>query len=145
LTSLNEHFSDWFYIPFINMLRKMLFLKPKAPDPEKVYLYYRAQYKLITKVIEELSTLKHSRLSEIFDDEQALNNVLILFEELQIRTEERMENEIKSNQLLLDRLNEQSVKNVLKESQELILAELHHHEIITTKLYISLKKEFCAQ
>jgi monovalent cation:H+ antiporter, CPA1 family len=141
LTSINEHFSDWFYIPFINLIRKALFLKPKVPDPEEVYLYYRTQYKLISKVIDVLSTLENSRLYEVFDDKEALDNVLKLFKKLQIRTEDRMKTEIKSSQKLLDKFNRQSVKNLLEESQNLTLAELHDREIITTKLYISLKKE----
>ena len=141
LTSLNEHFSDWFYIPFINLFRRAFLLTPKAPDPEEVYLYYRTQDKLITKVIDVLSTLEHSRLYEIFNDKQALDNVLQLFSKLQISTEQRMQNVIQSNQILLDRLNQQSVRNLLKESQNLTLTELHEKEIITTKLYISLRKE----
>ena len=145
LTSINEHFSDWFYFPFINYFRRVLFLKPKQPDPEEVYLYYRTQYKLIAKAIEVLSTLERSRLYEIFDDKQAIDNVLTVFKELQIWTEERMKNEIKSNQTLLDRLNQQTVKNLLEESLNLTLADLHNSEIITTKLYISLKKELNTQ
>ncbi len=145
LISINEHFTDWFYLPFINFFRRALFLKPKQPDPEEVYLYYRTQHKLIAKSIEVLSTIEYSRLYEIFDDKQALDNVLTVFKELQIWTEERMKNEIKSNQILLDRLNRQTVKNLLEESLNLTLADLHNTEIITTKLYISLKKELNAK
>jgi monovalent cation:H+ antiporter, CPA1 family len=141
LTSLNEHFSDWFYIPFINFLRKALFLKPQKPEVEEVYLYYRTQYKLITKVVEELSTLEYSRLFEVFNDKEALARVLAVFKELQVQTEERMKNEIKSNQLLLDRLNQKSAEGFLEDTQNQTLMELHDSEIITTKLYISLKKE----
>jgi monovalent cation:H+ antiporter, CPA1 family len=145
LTSINEHFTDWFYIPFINFFRRALFLKPKKADPEEIYLYYRTQYKLITKVLEELSALEHSRLYEIFDHKQALENVLTVYKSLQARTDERMKQEIKVNQLLLDRLNQLSAKSLLNESQNQTLAELHSSEIITTKLYISLKKELNSQ
>jgi CPA1 family monovalent cation:H+ antiporter len=141
LTSLNEHFSDWFYIPFVNFFRRAFFLKPKQPDPEEVYLYYRTQYKLITKVIDELSQLEHSRIYEMFNDKQALKNVLAVFKELQIGTEEKMKTEISSNQILLDRLNMKSVNGMLWEVQNQTLSDLHDHEIITTKLFISLKKE----
>jgi CPA1 family monovalent cation:H+ antiporter len=145
LTALNEHFTDWFYISFINFFRKTLFLKPKKPDPEEVYLYYRTQYKLIARVIEELSDLENSRLYEVFDDKQALDKVLAVFKGLEVQTEERMKKEIQSNQLLLDRLNQQYAKSLLNEAQTQTLEELHGSEIITTKLFISLKKELNSQ
>lgn len=141
LTSINEHFSDWFYIPFINFFRRALFLKPKSPETEEVYLYYRTQYKLITKVIQTISSIKSNQLFEIFNDQKAIENVLLVFKELQIRTEERMKQEIQSNQLLLDRLNHTYAKSLLKEVQSQTLLDLHENEIITTKLFISLKKE----
>ncbi|CAG7856555.1 hypothetical protein MCAMS1_01082 [biofilm metagenome] len=145
LTSINERFANWFYISFINFFRKILFLKPKAPSPEDIFLYYRTQYKLILKVIEELENMENSRLYEVFNDKQALEKVLTVFNELKIRTEERMKEEIKINQFLLDRLNQQLAKKLLYETQNQALNELHGSEIITTKLYISLKKELNAE
>jgi len=145
LTSINERFANWFYISIVNRFRKLLFLKPKTPKPEEVYLYYRTQYKLILKVIDELEKLEHSRLYEIFNDKQALSNVLTVFQELKVRTEERMKEEIKINQFLLDRLNQQLAKSLLSETQSQALNELYGSEIITTKLYISLKKELNAE
>jgi monovalent cation:H+ antiporter, CPA1 family len=145
LSSVNEHFSDWFYIPFINFFRRALFLKPKKPDPEEVYLYYRTQYKLIVNTIEELSALENSRLYEIFNDQQALAKVISVFKDLKAGTEERMNKEIASNQFLLDRLNQHSAKGLLGDAQNQALAELHDNEIITTKLYILLKKELNSQ
>ncbi len=141
LTSINEHFSDWFYIPFINFFRKALFLTPKKPDPEDVYLYYRTQYKLISKVIGELTHLENSQFNEFFNDSEALQKVLMVFMELQATTEENMRREIQSNPILLDRLNLQSAKGLLQEEQNRTLSELFNNEIISTKLYISLKKE----
>ncbi|WAK01421.1 cation:proton antiporter [Methylobacter sp. YRD-M1] len=141
LTSLNEHFSDWIYTRLINGMRRAFFLPPKAPDPEEIYLYYRTQYKLISKVIRELSKLEHSHLSEIFDDKQAIDNVLLVYRALQARTEEHMGEQIKSSQALLDQLNQQSAEKVLHTLQGDVLKQLHDDEIITPKLYISLSKE----
>ena len=141
LTSIHEHFSDWFYIPFINFFRKAFFLEPKSPDPEEVYLYYRTQYKLITKAIEKISALASSGLNGIFNDKEALENVLALFGELQAKTEENIKKELQSHPILLDRLNLQSAKSLLIEEQNHTLAHLFDCEIISSKLYISLKKE----
>ena len=42
-------------------------------------------------------------------------------------------------------ISQQLAKNLLNESQNQALAELHNNEIITTKLFISLKKELNAE
>ncbi|WP_027147409.1 cation:proton antiporter [Methylobacter marinus] len=141
LKATNEHFSDWIYTRFINTIRRALFLSPKAPAPEEVYLYYRTQYKLISKAIRELSTLEQSHLSEIFDDKQAIENVLSVYRALQAQTEAHMNEQIESNQALLEQLNRQSADRVLHTLQGDILKQLHEDEIITPKLYISLNKE----
>jgi CPA1 family monovalent cation:H+ antiporter len=141
LNSLNEHFSDWIYARIINGIRRVFFLPPKSPDPEEVYLYYRTQYKLISKVIRELSKLEHSHLGEIFDDKQAIENVLSVYRALQVRTEEHMKEQIKSNQALLNQLNQQSAEKILHTLQGDILKQLHDDEVISPKLYISLNKE----
>lgn len=141
LKATNEHFSDWIYTRFINNIRRALFLSPKAPAPEEVYLYYRTQYKLISKAIRELSTLEQSHLSEIFDDKQAIENVLSVYRALQAQTEAHMNEQIESNQALLEQLNRQSADRVLHALQGDILKQLHEDEIITPKLYISLNKE----
>lgn len=52
-----------------------------------------------------------------------------------------MKEEITSNQVLRDRLNQQAAKNLLHDIQNDTLMELHKKEIINTKLYILLKKE----
>jgi hypothetical protein len=56
-----------------------------------------------------------------------------------------MKEEITSNQVLLDRLNQQVAKNLLYDIQNDTLTELYKNEFITTKLYISLKKELIWQ
>lgn len=62
-----EYFVEPLHIRLINMARKAFSLPPKPADPEEVYLYYRAQYKLISKVIHELSTLENSHLIEVIN------------------------------------------------------------------------------
>ena len=83
----NEYFSEPLYIRLINIVRKILFLPPKPADPEEVYLYYRTQYKLISKVIHELSALENSHLIEVFSDKHALKHMFSIYQELRARTE----------------------------------------------------------
>ncbi len=136
-----EYFIEPLYIRLINIARKAFSLPPKPADPEEVYLYYRAQYKLISKVLHELSALENSHLIEVFSDKKALNHIYSVYQNLLANTEAYMKEEITSNQVLLDRLNQQVAKNLLHDTQNDTLKELYKNEIITTKLYISLKKE----
>jgi CPA1 family monovalent cation:H+ antiporter len=53
-----EYFIEPLYIRLTNIVRKVFSLPPKPADPEEVYLYYRAQYKLISKDLHELSALE---------------------------------------------------------------------------------------
>lgn len=136
-----EYFIEPLHIRLINIVRKLFTLPPKPPDLEEVYLYYRAQYKLISKVIHELSVLENSHLIEVFSDKHAIKHIYTVYQNLQANTEAHMKKEIISNQVLLDRLNEQAAKNLLHDTQNDTMKELYENEIIDTKLYILLKKE----
>ena len=52
-----------------------------------------------------------------------------------------MDHEIQSDKNILDDFNEQSAKALLRITQADTLKELHEHEIISSKLYVLLKKE----
>ena len=140
LKSINIYLTNWPNI-LRNFIRKLFFLSAKENDPQELYLYYRTQYLLISKVLEEMHLLKNSHLSEIFDDPKAIENVITLYQHLRQVTEQQMQDEIKSNQELLDQLNEQSALSLLQSVQHDTLKELHDNEIITNKLYVLLNKE----
>jgi len=126
---------------FNSFLRRILFLPEKSNDSQELYLYYRTQYKLIKKAIDELDSLENSPLIEIFDEPQAIQNVKNIYQYLKNKTVQQMKNEIHSNKDLLDDLNEQSAKSLLAMTKKDTLEELHKHEIISSKLYVLLKKE----
>jgi len=126
---------------FNSFLRRILFLPEKSNDSQELYLYYRTQYKLIKKAINELDSLENSPLIEIFDEPQAIQNVKNIYQYLKNKTVQQMKNEIHSNKDLLDDLNEQSAKSLLAMTKKDTLEELHKHEIISSKLYVLLKKE----
>lgn len=140
LKSLNEYLLTWSGI-FINIIRKVFFLPARKIDPKELYLYYRTQYHLICKVLDEMYQIKNSHLSEIFDDPDAIRNVIIIYQNLQKKTKQQMQHEIMSNREMLDHLNEQSAINLLQTVQAETLKELHENEILTNKLYITLNKE----
>ncbi len=140
LQSLNAYFFTGLTI-LNNFIRKIFFMGPRKHDSREYYLYYRTQFLLISKVLEQLYSIKQSHLNEVFDDPEVIESVIILYQKLKQDTEQQMLDEIKSNQNLLDQLNEQSAENLLQTVQNDTLKELHDNEIITTKLYILLNKE----
>ncbi len=134
LTSLNVYLNSRFS-SLISRARK------KQEQPQERYLYYRTQYTLINKVLDEIDQLKNSPLVEIFGDPNVFKNVTSIYQALKAKTIEQMQEEISSNRVLLDDLNEQSAKSFLHTAQYDTLKELHEHEIITSKLYVLLRKE----
>ncbi len=85
--------------------------------------------------------MKNSHLSEIFDDSKAIESVIDIYQNLQRVTEQQMQQEIESNQELLDYLNERSAIHLLQTVQNETLKELKDKEIITIKLHVLLDKE----
>ncbi len=142
--AITKHFSNWRTGRVMSLLRKLFFLPPAATEPEELYIYYRTQYKLLLGTMGHLSSLENSKLRELFDDERALNSVKGIYQYLVKQTEKHMHNEIQSNQAFVDRFNKQSAESILHKVQQDTLNELHKKEIITSKLYISLKKELNA-
>ncbi len=140
LQSLNAYFYSWIG-RLSSLLRRILFLPASLSDSQELYLYYRTQYKLITKVLDELALMEKSPLQEIFDDPKALKNVTYIYQVLKNKTVLQMEHEIQSNEDLLDDFNEQSAKALLRITQVDTLNDLHEHEIISSKLHVLLKKE----
>jgi CPA1 family monovalent cation:H+ antiporter len=138
--SLNAYLYSWMS-GFNNALRRLFFLPKKLSDSQELYLYYRTQYKLINKVLDELALIENSPLVEIFDDPKALQNVINIYKYLKNKTVLKMDHETQSDNNLLDDFNEQSAKALLLITQTDTLKELHEHEIISSKLYVLLKQE----
>ncbi len=140
LKSLNAYLSSWIG-RFKSVLRRLFFLPANLNDSQERYLYYRTQSKLISKVLDELASMKQSPLIEIFDDPKALQNVVQIYQDLKNKTAHQMHKEILSNKDLLDDLNERSARALLQTTEIDTLKELHDYEIISSKLYVLLKKE----
>ena len=140
LDSLNTYFESllgkiWHFI------RRILFLSTKESDSQELYLYYRTQFKLINKVLDELSEMKHSPLINFFDDPKAFRNVTKIYLKLKEKNIQEMKKKLRSNKELLDEMNEQSAKALLHITQVDTIKELHEYEIISNKLYVLLCNE----
>ncbi|MBW2690964.1 MAG: sodium:proton antiporter, partial [Deltaproteobacteria bacterium] len=142
LKSLNTYLSSYKSISsLIDFLRRIFFIPSSKNESHELYLYYHTQYKLINKVLDELEVMENSPLVEIFDDAQAIQNVIQIYQSLKKNTVQQMENEIQSNRDLVDEMNEQSAKALLHITQADTLKELHEDEIISSKLHVLLKNE----
>lgn len=140
LESLNVYFDNWIN-KFDRLIHRVLFLPANLHESQELYLYYRTQHKLISKVLEKLELIKNSPLIEIFDDPHALQNATNIYQYLKNKTVQQMKHELLSNKDLLDNLNAQSATALLNITKIDTLKELHKNEIISSKLFILLKKE----
>ncbi|RLA20117.1 MAG: sodium:proton antiporter [Gammaproteobacteria bacterium] len=136
LESLNTYLDSW-----IGHIKRAFSSSTSLSETQELYLYYRTQYKLINKVIDELAQIQNSPLVEIFDDPIAVQNVEKIYQYLKDKTVQQMADEIKSNKDLVDDMNAQSAKALLGITRSDTLKDLHKHEIISSKLYLLLKKE----
>ena len=140
LDSLNTYFDSWIN-KFNHIIHRLLFLPENLGESQELYLYYRTQNKLITKVLEKLESMKNSPLVEFFDNPAVLKNVTNIYLYLKKTNELHLNHELESNKDLLDDLNEQSATALLSITKMDTLKELHDNEIISSKLFILLKKK----
>jgi CPA1 family monovalent cation:H+ antiporter len=141
VTSANEHFPIDDTERFVLLLSRLAFWRDHSFKQEELYLYYRTLNKLIRRVIEKLTSLGSSSLSEIFDDKSSLERLIALYQDLHLNTEHKMQSLLKTNPTLLDRLNRDTAELSLHAVQMDTISELHKNEIITSKLYIMLNNE----
>ena len=141
VASANEHFPIDGIERLVLLISRLAFWRDHSFKPEELYLYYRTLNKLIGRVIEQLTSIGNSSLSEIFDDKSALEKLLTLYQALHVNTEIKMEGILKKNSTLLNRLNQNAAEISLLAVQTQTLTKLNKNEIITDKLFIMLNHE----
>jgi len=140
MESLNTYLDSW--MSKLNHLFGHFFISAtNLTEAQELYLYYRTQYKLTSKVLDDLETIKNSPLIEIFDDPKAFRHVENIYRHLKAKTVHQMAQQIKQNKDIVDEMNAQSAKALLDITKTDTLQDLHQHEIISSKLYVLLKKE----
>lgn len=141
LETINERFPVDMIEGFINLIRKLLFLPSPRLSPQELYVYYRAQYKLLQGAIANLENLHHTSLSEIFDDQHAVQKTIYLYQKIAENTKKNLELMIEENYELVVAYNaEQGAKAIALKERD-TLRYLSKNEIITPKLSIMLQKE----
>ncbi len=141
LQNINEKFPVDITERFINFIRRVLFLPSPALDPKELYVYYQTQYKILVEAIKQLKSIEKTSLSEIFDDKEALNDTIDLYEKIAANTKKNLDLMIEENYELVNEYNEQQSKVILLRQEIETLRYLSKNEIITPKLTIMLKNE----
>jgi CPA1 family monovalent cation:H+ antiporter len=141
VASANEHFPIDGIERLVLLISRLAFWRDHSFKPDELYLYYRTLNKLIGRVIEQLTSIDNSSLSEMFDDKSALEKLLTLYQALHVNTEIKMEGILKKNSTLLNRLNKDAAEISLQAVQTQTLTKLNKNEIITDKLFIMLNHE----
>ncbi|MDD2761911.1 MAG: sodium:proton antiporter, partial [Methylomonas sp.] len=141
VTSINEHFPIDSLEKFVLSISRIAFWRDHSFAAEELYRYYRALTKLCGKVVNELKAVENSSLSEVFDDQTAMDKILTLYKAMQENAQQKMQAVIHQNSELLTRVNEASANQSLAIVKQDALDKLHKNEIITSKLYIMLRHE----
>ena len=115
------------------------------PDSEEVkidnlYMYYRAQTIISRKVLKELQAVDRSSAEHIFNA-YALANVLALYDNFKEQSEKKMNDLATTYPDRYKNLSQKLASYGVRKIEENTLTELYERQLITPKLYITLKEE----
>ncbi len=118
------------------------FLKPKTEEQRTsdLYMYYRAQTIISRKVLKELTAVEKSSAEHIFNAE-ALSHVLDLYTNFRAQSERKMNDLADSHPEMHRQLSHSLALSSVHKIEETTLHELYERQLITPKLYITLKEE----
>lgn len=107
---------------------------------ENLFMYYRAQSIISRKVVKELEAIDKSSAEHIFSAE-ALTHVLELYTTFRLQSEKKM-NDLRNNNIAIcNALAKRLASFGVHKIEEETLRELYERQLITPKLYITLKEE----
>jgi CPA1 family monovalent cation:H+ antiporter len=122
------------------------FFKPETESVriDNLLMYYRAQTIIARKVVKELESLDRSSAEHIFNAD-ALSNVLSLYGSFRNQSEKKMNDLASSNRDNYDVLSHKLAAYGVHKIEENILKELFENQLITPKLYITLREQLHKQ
>ncbi len=117
-------------------------LSPVIQEQEKIntYIYYRAQVILSRKVLKELLTIEQQYARNIFTP-TALKHVTELYTTFKQQSTKKMEQIHNENPNLINTVMRDLAQKGVHKIEESILKDLFEKELITPKLFITLKEE----
>lgn len=118
------------------------FLKPQTEEVRinNLYMYYRAQSIIARKVLKELTAIDHTSAEHIFNAD-ALAHVLELYATFRTQSEKKLADLASANPETHHRLSHGLAQYSVHKIEEATLHELFERQLITPKLYITLKEE----
>lgn len=121
-------------------LRKIL--KPETEEIriDNLYMYYRAQTIISRKVLKELESVDKTSAEHIFNA-AALNHVLDLYTTFRSQSEKKMNELAAAHPERYKALSLNLATYGVHKIEENLLTELYERQLITPKLYITLKEE----
>ncbi len=124
-----------------NLLRH--FLKPETEQEriDHLFMYYRAQSIISRKVLKELGTIGNEHVEHIFTP-GAHDRVTQLYRAFQERSEAKMREVAASHEDRYTELARLLAQRAVATIEENLLEELFERQLITPKLFVTLKEEF---
>ncbi len=118
------------------------FVKPDSEETkiDNLYMYYRAQTIISRKVLKELQAIDKSSAEHIFNAE-ALSHVLELYTNFRTQSEKKMNDVATAYPERYKKLSHELATYGVHKIEENALTELYERQLITPKLYITLKEE----
>ncbi len=121
-------------------IRNLLTTETEASTINNLFMYYRAQSIISRKVLKELEAIDKSSAEHIFSAE-ALTHVLELYGTFRSQSEKKLADLASKNPELYQTLSKRLAGYGVHKIEETVLHELYERQLITPKLYITLKDE----
>ncbi len=120
--------------------RKIIAPETAETKIDNLYMYYRAQTIISRKVLKELEAIDKSSAEHIFTAE-ALNHVLELYTTFKNQSQKKMLDLATAHPERYRTLSEKLALYGVHKIEETVLHELYERQLITPKLFITLKEE----
>ncbi len=122
------------------MIRRLVAPETSLTKVQNLFMYYRAQSIISRKVLKELEAIDRSSAEHIFNAE-ALACVLVLYTTFRSQSEKKLADLMIANPTECSTMAKKLAEFGVHKIEETTLHELYERELITPKLYITLKEE----
>jgi CPA1 family monovalent cation:H+ antiporter len=123
-----------------NAIQSIINPRTREQDVDHLFMYYRAQAIISRKVVKELSEVDAESAAHIFTKE-ALTRVIALYTKFKEQSELKMAEIATGHKVRYEALARTLALRGVSKIEETMLAELFERQLITPKLYVTLKEE----
>jgi CPA1 family monovalent cation:H+ antiporter len=123
-----------------NFIESVISPRTREQDVDHLFMYYRAQAIISRKVVKELSEVDAESAAHIFTKE-ALTRVIALYTTFKEQSESKMAEIATGHKVRYEALARTLALRGVSKIEETMLTELFERQLITPKLYVTLKEE----